>query len=198
MKFKTQLTDETLVALLQLLLQDAGGTLVPGVINEHLPLNTEPEIEQQSTSAVEAMKQYVNDGIEFLSDVHTISRVKSNYNGTTIGLNEETLGGHLKSGIAQWIALDITRARERDPKVVGKYFPWLYTLPSVQQGPKEFLDCVAHIRVLSWILLGALQHSALMAALPVATDHVTNCQPIPLEANGHIAEHIQVFIDYEK
>jgi len=52
---------------------------------------------------------------------------------------------------------------------------------------KEFIDCVAHLRTLSWLLLGSLQHSAL-------THNSASflCQPIPLEANTHIAEHIQV------
>ncbi|KAF8766719.1 Protein unc-79 like protein [Argiope bruennichi] len=54
-------------------------------------------------------------------------------------------------------------------------------------GPKEFIDCVSHIRLLSWLLLGALIHSALMQTPSV-------CQPIPLEANSHIAEHIQVIL----
>lgn len=57
-------------------------------------------------------------------------------------------------------------------------------------SPKEFLDCVAHIRILSWILLGSLQHSALLQH----NSRFSLSQPIPLEANGHIAEHIQVIL----
>ena len=55
--------------------------------------------------------------------------------------------------------------------------------------PKEFIDCVAHIRCLSWILLGSLQHSALLH-----NNATFLSQPIPLEANTHIAEHIQVIL----
>ena len=60
-------------------------------------------------------------------------------------------------------------------------------LPTVSQA-REFLECVSHIRLISWILLGSMQHSCMMQN--TAKFHLT--QPIPLEANGHIAEHIQV------
>ena len=53
---------------------------------------------------------------------------------------------------------------------------------------REFLECVSHIRLISWILLGSMQHSCMMQN--TVKFHLT--QPIPLEANGHIAEHIQV------
>jgi hypothetical protein len=36
-----------------------------------------------------------------LADVHTLSKVKSNVKGLTVGLNEDTLGGILKSSLAQ-------------------------------------------------------------------------------------------------
>ena len=94
----------------------------------------------------------------------------------------------MKSGVAQLLALEISRGNGRDHRAVTKYLPWLYSLPSVQQGAKEFLDCVSHVRLLSWLLLGSLQHSCLMQHTP----HFHLTQPIPLEANGHIAEHIQV------
>lgn len=50
-----------------------------------------------STGASEAMKNHMNDVLEFLADVHTLSKVKSNVKGMTIGLNEDTLGGILKA-----------------------------------------------------------------------------------------------------
>ena len=34
-------------------------------------------------------------------------------------------------------------------------------------SPKEFIDCVSHIRLLSWLLLGAMTHAAVMG--PQAT-----------------------------
>lgn len=49
-------------------------------------------------------------------------------------MNQETLGGHLKAGVAQFLALELTRIGANDHKAIVKYLPWLYSLPSVQQG----------------------------------------------------------------
>lgn len=86
--------------------------------------------------------------------------------------------------------------------------------------PKEFTECVGHMRLLSWILLGSLTHMALIERR--STIHITPCansntnqpstntnipasghhtaqlarlnfsQPVPQEASCHIADHIQV------
>lgn len=71
----------------------------------------------------------------------------------------------------------------------SRYLPWLFNPPgnTATQGPREFLDCVAHIRLLSWMLLGAVNHTLKFGH----TDSVV-CQPIPLEASCHIADHVQV------
>lgn len=51
------------------------------------------------------------------------------------GLNEDTLGGMLKCGLAQYVALEITRGNNRENRAVARYLPWLYTAPSsIQQG----------------------------------------------------------------
>lgn len=52
------------------------------------------------------------------------------------GLNEDTLGGTLKAGIAQYVALEMTRGTSRDSRAVARYLPWLYTAPPtvVQSG----------------------------------------------------------------
>ncbi|CAG2106015.1 unnamed protein product [Medioppia subpectinata] len=188
-KFRTMIPDENLMMLVQFLLQDGSGTLTPSVIVENLRMNNTIEIESYNTNAFECMRQNVMDLLEFVTDVHTLSRVKSNFLGTSIHLNEETLGGHLKSGISQYLSLEMTKNNGSDHRAITKYLPWLYSLPSLQQGPKEFIDCVAHIRSLSWLLLGSLQHSALLH-----NNATFLCQPIPLEANTHIAEHIQVIL----
>jgi len=50
-------------------------------------------------------------------------------------LNEDTLGSHLKAGIAQFVALEFTRAAGRDNRILNRYLPWLYHPPSaMQQG----------------------------------------------------------------
>ena len=46
-------------------------------------------------------------------------------------MNEETIGGHLKAAVAQWLSLEITRGYGRDHTSVTKYLPWLYSLPTL-------------------------------------------------------------------
>jgi len=73
-------------------------------------------------------------------------------------------------------------------RTVQRYLPWLFNPPgNTAQGPKEFLDCVAHIRLLSWLLLGGVNHT-----LKFGSNESVVCQPIPLEASCHIADHIHV------
>ena len=55
-------------------------------------------------------RNYLSDILEFLSDVHTLSKVKSNVKGT-VGLNEDTLGGTLKASLAQYLALEISKGK---------------------------------------------------------------------------------------
>uniref|UniRef100_T1JB25 Protein unc-79 homolog n=1 Tax=Strigamia maritima TaxID=126957 RepID=T1JB25_STRMM len=190
LKFKTNVSDDNLLMLVQFVVQDAGGTLGPSIITDDL---VPPVLDVQNminTSACECMRQHLNDAIEFVADVHTLSKVKSNFRGTLVGLNEDTLGATLKAGIAQYLALEITRGNNRDNRAISRYLPWLYNAPStVQQGPKEFLDCVAHIRLLSWLLLGALTHTAMLG-----NNNSLVCQPVPLEASCHVADHIQVIL----
>lgn len=60
---------------------------------------------------------------------------QSNFHGTASRLNEETLGGQVKAGMAQYLALEITKGNGRDNRAIGKYLPWLYHPPSsLQQG----------------------------------------------------------------
>lgn len=75
-KFKVFLPDENLMMIVQFVLQDLDGTLVPSVVTEHLKPNSDPSIERYSTNACECIKQYVPDLTEFISDVHTISRIR--------------------------------------------------------------------------------------------------------------------------
>ncbi|CAN8031368.1 unnamed protein product, partial [Ixodes persulcatus] len=189
LKFKSVIPDENLLVLVQFVLQDAGGILCPNVIVEDLLLPQDLQ-NAYNTGASECMRQNLNEVLEFVADVHALIRIKSNFHGTASRLNEETLGGQAKAGMAQYLALEITKGNGRDNRAIGKYLPWLYHPPSsVQQGPKEFIDCVAHIRLLSWLLVGALMHSALLSNTASLV-----CQPIPLEANSHIADHIQVIL----
>ncbi|XP_054711004.1 protein unc-79 homolog [Uloborus diversus] len=187
LKFKTSVPDANLLTLVQFVLADCGGRLAPNVILDGIPVTFE-SLSGYKTMAGECMQQYLTDALEFVADVHTLNKVKNMLYGPSTHLNEETLGGHLKAGISQFLAIEFSKNNGRDNRAISRYLPWLYHPPTtLQQGPKEFMDCVSHIRLLSWLLLGALTHSALMQT-PSA------CQPIPLEANGHIAEHIQLIL----
>ena len=59
--------------------------------------------------ACDVARSHLSDILEFLSDVHTLSKVKSNYKGMTVGLNADTLGGTLKASLAQYLALEISK-----------------------------------------------------------------------------------------
>lgn len=54
--------------------------------------------------------------------------------------------------------------------------------------PKEFIECVSHIRLLSWLLLGSLTHHVVCPNSPTA------CMPIPLDAGSHVADHLIVIL----
>jgi hypothetical protein len=75
-KFKAVLNDKTLLSILQFILQDCCGSLVPGPLNKHLKMNTSSEIASFSTGASELMKQYLNDSIDFLADIHALRKMK--------------------------------------------------------------------------------------------------------------------------
>lgn len=202
LKFKTNLPDSNLLLLVGFVLQDAGGLLPPDIIEdlpEFPPLYT--------TNASDCTRQYLNDILDFLADFHTLSKIKNFKNGSVLpGLSEDTLGGVLKGAIAQYLSLEMSRGNTKDHKTVARYLPWLYNAPSsLQQGPKEFTECVGHMRLLSWLLIGALTHTALLthksgtigqhgASVHYHLQHPghTVAQPVPQEASCHIADHIQV------
>lgn len=55
--------------------------------------------------------------------------------GSNAALNEDTLGGLLKAGMSQYVALEFTRSSSRDFRAHNRYLPWLYHPPSaMQQG----------------------------------------------------------------
>lgn len=52
------------------------------------------------------------------------------------------------------------------------------------------MDCISHIRLLSWLLLGSLTHAAIHGT---STSHIMS-QPIPQEASCQIADHVQIIL----
>ncbi|KAF2367443.1 hypothetical protein FHG87_001798 [Trinorchestia longiramus] len=188
LKFKVTLPDTNLVLLVQLMLQDNGGSIGP---NPVLDLSTstpatDPFSPQSSTLMAECIRtSYISDLMDFIADVHTLTKIKS-------GLNQDTIGGLLKAGMAQYLALEVSRGPARDTRFFNKYLPWLNNPPTaMQQGQKEFLDCVSHIRLLSWLLVGSLMHTCNQTATTTGTPA---CVPVPPDASCHIADHIQVIL----
>ncbi|XP_064602074.1 protein unc-79 homolog isoform X2 [Liolophura sinensis] len=191
LKFKSTLPDENWLLLAQFVILDAGGTISPTPIVEDMAALYHSHANALvSTSASECMRQHLTDCTEFIADLHTLTKVKSIMKGGSSSLNEDTLGSQLKAALAQYIALEISKGNGRDSRAITRYLPWLYHPPSaMQQGTKEFIDCVGHIRLLSWLLIGSLTHTALTdGTAPVV------CQPIPMEASNQIADHVMVIM----
>ncbi|XP_011310336.1 protein unc-79 homolog isoform X3 [Fopius arisanus] len=195
MKFKTTIPDNNFLLLLQFVLQDVGGGLPSTVVLEGTQSEILPPI--YNTNASESLRNQIPEILDFLADFHTLSKIKSYSKGMQEGLNEDTLGGILKCGFAQYLSLEITRGNNRENRAVARYLPWLYSAPSmVPQGAREYVDTIGHIRLLSWILLGALTHTA-MSSGNSSHSHgppVSIAQPIPQEVSCHIADHIQVIL----
>jgi len=209
MKLKSCLPDSALILLVHLALQDAGGTLPPNCLMEgdshrNTPgsgwISADGSPCNSSTGAFDCIRPHFNDVVEFLADVHTLSKLKSN--GRLMspgpGLDEDTVGGTLKAGIGQLLALEFVRGNGKDNRCITRYMPWLFHPPStIQQGPREFLESVSHVRLLSWLLLGALQHTALLthshANAPLSSPCPTTnpCLPLPVDVSCHMADHIQ-------
>ncbi|XP_078089332.1 protein unc-79 homolog [Mustelus asterias] len=185
LKLKSPLPDTNLLLLVQFVCADAGTRIAESTILQKHMIASVPGY---TTSAMECMRQYVNELLDFIADMHTLSKLKSHMKTCSQPLHEDTFGGHLKVGLAQIAAMEITRGNHRDNKAVARYLPWLYHPPSaMQQGPKEFIECVSHVRLLSWLLLGSLTHS-------VVCSGSTSCMPIPLDAGPHIADHLIVIL----
>uniref|UniRef100_A0A4X2M0D9 Unc-79 homolog, NALCN channel complex subunit n=1 Tax=Vombatus ursinus TaxID=29139 RepID=A0A4X2M0D9_VOMUR len=186
LKLKSPLPDTNLLLLVQFVCADAGTKLAESTILHKQMIASMPGC---GTAAMECMRQYVNEVLDFIADMHTLTKLKSHMKTCSQPLHEDTFGGHLKVGLAQIAAMEITRGNHRDNKAVIRYLPWLYHPPSaMQQGPKEFIECVSHIRLLSWLLLGSLTHNS------VCLNPSSPCMPIPLDAGSHIADHLIVIL----
>uniref|UniRef100_A0A7M4ENC1 Unc-79 homolog, NALCN channel complex subunit n=1 Tax=Crocodylus porosus TaxID=8502 RepID=A0A7M4ENC1_CROPO len=186
LKLKSPLPDTNLLLLVQFVCADAGTKLAESTILHKQMIASIPGC---GTAAMECMRQYVGEVLDFIADMHTLTKLKSHMKTCSQPLHEDTFGGHLKVGLAQIAAMEITRGNHRDNKAVIRYLPWLYHPPSaMQQGPKEFIECVSHIRLLSWLLLGSLTHNVVCPNSP------SSCMPIPLDAGSHVADHLIVIL----
>jgi len=87
---------------------------------------------QYNTGAAECARPSVDDFVVFVADLHVLNRIKSL--SREMRFREDTLGGDLKAGLSQYIAVEISAAQLRSANrqtVVCRYLPWLYTPPSI-------------------------------------------------------------------
>jgi hypothetical protein len=61
----------------------------------------------------------------------------------------------------------------------------LFLKKQLFERAKEFVECIDHIRFLSWILLGSLTHSALTRNKGTVISY-----PIPITCGNYIGEHV--------
>ena len=193
LRYKISIPDVNFLYLASMILQDARGELPPNFIISRVTLHEMSIVSPLYTGSTPWLDQYLPDIVDFVADVHTLGKVKSHVRGMTVGLNQDTLGGILKAALSQFLAMEIARSsHDRTESKITKFLPWLFNPPNTitSQGPKEFLECVSHIRMLSWLLLGAMSHTM----MATSKDSSPPCQPIPLEASCHIADHIEVIL----
>ncbi|CAF1634464.1 unnamed protein product, partial [Adineta steineri] len=182
--------DRNLLLMIQLILLDAGGTIYASAIVSDDVRAYDPH-NVVTTNGAECMKHYLNETVAFIADIHTITKIKSTMKEKSekqqlSNLTEDTLGGQLKAGLAQYLALEFTKGGQRDSKAIVRFLPWLYNPPtSVQQGAKDFVDCIDRIRFLSWLMIGSLTHAAI-----TRNEGTIICHPIPVDASQSIADYI--------
>ena len=78
-KLKSVLPDENVLLLLQFVLQDANGTLVPSLTTHSLRANF--ELSGYATGALDCVRQHVHELLDFLADVHSLNRIKQMFLG---------------------------------------------------------------------------------------------------------------------
>ena len=222
LKFRFFILEENMLLLLLFMLQDVGGTFAQKVLTDVLKidLSTFYQTDGYVTNVSDCLRQHMGELLEFITDVHAISRINDNLIGSQpSSINRDSFGGHVKAAISQYLALEISISNKGDQRTILRYLPWLYNSLSLQQGPREFIDCVSHIRQLSWLLLGSLHHYALVrenvcsslggrswpssnglaSTLPSGGPYLpgsqsAQCKPIPIEKNNSVAEHVQVIL----
>uniref|UniRef100_A0A1I7UMP3 Non-specific serine/threonine protein kinase n=1 Tax=Caenorhabditis tropicalis TaxID=1561998 RepID=A0A1I7UMP3_9PELO len=159
-KFKAKLHEANYVTIANMVLQDAGEDIEVPLLDD-----------QFNTAASEAIRPFLFEVLDFIADLHVIAKLKKE-------TNSDALGGDLKVKLAEAIAVEMSRSNARDCRTVIRFIPWLMSPPSVTQAaPGAFADSVTNVRVLSWLLLGALH-----------ANH--SCLPVPIECSQHMADYI--------
>lgn len=185
-KFRSTLPDANLQSVLQFVAVDAGSRTSFGSESDKaaydLPFGSR-------TRALDCIRQYIVEAVEFIKDWNfTAKSNKENRQLSEPNLHQTTLPIDLKASVSQLVALELTKHSE-DSKIHSKALAWLKSPPTASQlGRQELLDCVTHIRLLSWLLHGSLSHFVYSQ-----NPHV-NCHPVKFEENTHIADYVLIIL----
>ncbi|KAL0819173.1 hypothetical protein ABMA28_008426 [Loxostege sticticalis] len=193
LRTKTTVPDDNLFILIQYVLQGHGCTLLlPPQLNTGDLLTAGPsgsEAKELGSGAVDCMRPHLPDMIELLQDPHLLNKIKGSVsksivNRNLICLNEDTLGSIVKGGIAQYVAMELAleHGRGRQDRPAHRHMPWLTAL---MPGSREVCECVGRVRLVSWLVMGALCNAR--GSLPLH-------QPVPQDASCHITDHIQTIM----
>ncbi|XP_039759804.1 protein unc-79 homolog isoform X2 [Pararge aegeria] len=191
LRAKSAPPDRTLCALLQFVLQGHGCTLLlpPQLNTGELLSGGGPEARDLGSGPVDCMRPHLADMIDLLHDPNLLNKIKGSVsksivNRNLICLNEDTLGAIVKGGIAQYVAMELALEQSRGKQDRGPtrhMMPWLTTtLP----GSRDVAECVGRVRLVSWVVLGALSN---------ARTHPLQL-PVPLDATCHLTDHIQTIM----
>lgn len=76
LKFKTSIPDCNFLMLINLILQDSGGAVPTSIVLENAQSCHSEHLHMFSTSVADCMKLHLGDILEFLTDFHTINKIK--------------------------------------------------------------------------------------------------------------------------
>uniref|UniRef100_A0A2H1V3J0 SFRICE_029383 n=1 Tax=Spodoptera frugiperda TaxID=7108 RepID=A0A2H1V3J0_SPOFR len=200
LRTKTTIPDDNLFILIQFVLQGHGCRLVlPPQLSGGELASTCMDAREIAAGAVDCMRPHLPDMIELLQDPHLLNKIKGSVsksivNRNLICLNEDTLGAIVKGGIAQYVAMELalehSRGRQDRAQPARHMTPWISTsLP----GCREVCECVSRVRVVSWLVMGALCN-ATQAPHPSHPGLQPPHQPVPQDATCHITDYIQVLL----
>ncbi|VDK45373.1 unnamed protein product [Gongylonema pulchrum] len=100
LKFKCDMNEHNYMTIVDLILQDAGENVSEEIADD-----------QYNTAACDAVRPHLFDIIEFISDLHVLTKVKKI-------TNLDNIGGDIKSSLSQVVAVEMSRSSLRDSRTV--------------------------------------------------------------------------------
>ncbi|CAK1545778.1 unnamed protein product [Leptosia nina] len=192
LRTKTTIPDDNLFILIQFVLQGHGCTLLlPPQLKTGDLLCGGQEARELGAGPVDCMRPHLPDMIDLLHDPNLMNKIKGSVsksivNRNLICLNEDTLGAIVKGGIAQYVAMELALEQRGGKQERGQASRHLMPpLTASPTGSREVVECVGRVRVVSWLVLGALTN---------ARDSSHLHQPLSLDATCNLTDHIQIIM----